>query len=41
MIKDKKLIEGPGMTGRTQPIRPHNAKSNPKIINMMVKLICP
>ncbi|RZB30649.1 MAG: hypothetical protein SRB1_02929 [Desulfobacteraceae bacterium Eth-SRB1] len=41
MIKDKKLIEGPGMTGKIQPIRPHNAKSNPEIINMIVKVVCP
>ena len=41
MIKDKKLIEGPGMTGKIQPIRPHNAKSNPEIINMIVKVVRP
>ena len=41
MIKDRKLIQGPGITGKMQPIRPHNAKSNPKIINMVVKVVCP
>jgi hypothetical protein len=41
MIKDRKLIQGPGMTGKMQPIRPHNAKSNPEIINMIVKIVCP
>ena len=41
MIKDRKLIQGPGMTGKMQPIRPHNAKSNPEIINMVVKVVCP
>jgi len=40
MIKAKKLIGGPGITGKMQPIRPHNAKSNPRIINMIVKVMC-
>ena len=37
MIKAKKLREGPGMTGKMQPMRPTNAKNNPRIINTIVK----
>jgi len=39
MIKDKKLRGGPGMTGTIQPIRATNTRSNPKIINNMVKWV--
>jgi len=37
MIKDKKLREGPGMTGKMHPMRPTKARINPKIINVTVK----
>jgi len=41
MIKAKKLRGGPGMKGKMQPARPTNAKSNPRIINTIVKVVLP
>jgi hypothetical protein len=36
MIRAKKLRGGPGMRGNTQPRRPANAKSNPRMTNAIV-----
>ncbi len=39
MIKAKKLREGPGMKGKMQPARAINAKSNPRIIKKIIKVV--